>query len=91
MHFQNNHNWIICNSSAHYLVQSTIVVFFLQDFGVDTGFDNNNVPENNPCQSSRNDNHAYTNEYPMAVYYSGQKVVIAHPTKVLKLMISNFL
>merc|ERR1712038_1554899 len=49
-------------------------------FGVDTGFDHR-PQENSPCKSSRDDNGAYNSDYNMAVYYPGQKVILAHPTK----------
>ena len=56
----------------------------LLDFGIDRGFNYNNAQETKPCITARSDSGAYTNEYPMAVYYAGQKVVIAHPLKVSK-------
>ena len=62
-----------------------LVSFFVLcfvDFGIDTGYNYNGVTENKPCRTDRDDTGAYNNEYPMAVYYPGQKVVIAHPTKV---------
>ena len=52
-------------------------------FGQDTGYNIINPPDNAPCKTTRDgDNADYNSEYPMAVYYLGQKVVLAHPTKV---------
>ena len=53
------------------------------EFGVDKGYNIINPPDNAPCRTERNDATAYNNDYPKAVYYRGQTVVIAHPTKVL--------
>ena len=55
-------------------------ILFLE-FGVDKGFDHHGS-ENQPCKTARNDGISYNAGYPTAVYYPGQKVVIAHPTKV---------
>ena len=51
-------------------------------FGQDTGYDLNRPSDTKPCRTQRNDNEAYDSDHQMAVYYPGQKVVIAHPTKV---------
>ena len=55
---------------------------FQDDFGLDKGYNYFQPRNNKPCRTVRNDNEAYTDEYPMAVYYRGQQVVITHPTKV---------
>nr|XP_039251272.1 uncharacterized protein LOC120328797 [Styela clava] len=49
-------------------------------FAQDTGFDKK-PSESNPCQASRNDDANYDAGHPMAVYYPGQQVVLAHPMK----------
>ena len=72
--------------SACVLVMSLFKLYSkndLVDFGLDRGYDYH-VQENKPCKTERNDAEAYTPQYPKATYYPGQKVVIAHPTKVLK-------
>ncbi|XP_067949970.1 uncharacterized protein [Watersipora subatra] len=52
-----------------------------ENFGTDTGYNYVNPQENQPCFTTRDDANAYNSAYPMAVYYPGQKVVVAHPTK----------
>lgn len=49
-------------------------------FGVDAGFAIT-PKEDKPCQAPRNDKTQYNRRHPMAVYYPGQQVVIAHPMK----------
>ena len=51
-------------------------------FGEDKGYNVINPPESAPCRTSRNDAEAYDGDHPMAAYYTGQTVVIVHPTKV---------
>ncbi|XP_013396642.1 uncharacterized protein LOC106163560 [Lingula anatina] len=49
-------------------------------FGTDRGF-NHQPTEAQACITERNDGANYNSDYPRAVYYPGQRVVIAHPTK----------
>ena len=51
-------------------------------FGADRGYNIINPPNNAPCRTARDDSQAYDTEHPIAVYFSGQNVVITHPTKV---------
>ena len=94
-----SHSWIVCTD---YLEQNgnywdpTLCRAFPRhaaqytprsgQFGKDEGYDINNPPEDAPCRTSRNDVGAYDADHPMAAYYIGQEVVIAHPTKVGQVM-----
>ncbi|XP_039250782.2 uncharacterized protein LOC120328380 [Styela clava] len=48
------------------------------EFGLDKDFNHSPV-EDTPCRTKRNDSTEYNKEHPMAVYYPGQQVVLAHP------------
>lgn len=58
------------------------MALFVSDFGIDRGYNYNNVVNHKACFSAKDDAGAYSKEYPMGVYYPGQKVVLAHPVKV---------
>ena len=50
-------------------------------FGQDTGYDHRPGTSGNACPSSRDDQTMYNANFPMAVYYPGQQVILAHPMK----------
>ena len=56
-------------------------------FGTDRGYNINNPQEAHACRTSRDDAQAYNSEHPMAAYYPGQEVIIAHPTKVRQILL----
>jgi len=49
-------------------------------FGVDRGFDHKPGQDGKACKTDYSDN-SYSEEYPKAVYFPGQQVVIVHPMK----------
>lgn len=47
-------------------------------FGMDRGFDHKPGMSGSPCKTSTQ---SYSSEYPSAVYYPGQQVILVHPMK----------
>lgn len=50
------------------------------NFGMDRGFDHKPGQSGSPCKTKLSTG-SYSNEYPKAIYFPGQQVVLAHPMK----------
>ncbi|XP_039251287.2 uncharacterized protein LOC120328812 [Styela clava] len=93
LHHVRCHSWVVCtdyieknglfynpNKCRGYPRAANRFLPKNKEFGSETGY-SHQPTEDQACRVRRNDHAHYDLEYPMAVYYPGQQVVLAHPMK----------